>query len=146
VKTFRPSSQILTAVEQVLAENPSSRKSPLEEVTGLLISGRHYSWAGIYLALDRSSSSPLQEAGVHPAHVAVPGTLKKIVVTIKIGGREIGFLNVESDRESAFGPEDRVLLERVSGLLARFLTGRGKYIARRAASVPVPVPRVAVAA
>jgi len=83
---------------------------------------------------------------MHPAHVAVPGTVKKIVVAIKIAGRDVGFLNVESDRWSAFGSEDRVLLERVAGLLARFLTGPGKYLVRRAAaSSPEPTPRAAAA-
>jgi hypothetical protein len=147
VKTYRYTSQILAAVEQLLAANrPSFQDSPLEDVAGLLISGRHYSWAGIYLKLDKNSSSPLQEAGMHPAHVAVPGTVKKIVVAIKIAGREIGFLNVEGAHESAFGAEDRVLLERVAGLLARFLTGPGKYLVRRAvASSPEPTPRAAAA-
>jgi hypothetical protein len=41
-------------------------------------------------------------------------------------------LSVESDREDAFGAEDRVLLEAVADTLARFLAGRGKYLARRA--------------
>jgi hypothetical protein len=147
VKTYRTTSRILADVEQLLAANrPSFHGSPLEEVAGFLISGRHYSWAGIYLTLDKNSSSPLQEAGMHPAQVAVPGTVKKIVVAIKIAGREIGFLNIESDRQSAFGSEDRVLLERVAALLARFLTGPGKYLVRRAtASSPEPTPRAAAA-
>lgn len=147
MKTYCSTSLLLAEVEHLLAAHrPSFHRSPLEEVAGLLISGRHYSWAGIYLTLHKNSSSPLQEAGMHPAHVAVPGTVKKIVVAIKIAGREVGFLNVESDRSSAFGSEDRVLLERVAGLLARFLTGSGKYLVRRAAaSSPEPTPRAAAA-
>jgi putative methionine-R-sulfoxide reductase with GAF domain len=147
VKKYHSASQLVSSIERLLEVNrPSFQHSPLEEVAGLLLSGRHYSWAGIYLTLEKQSSSRLQEAGVHPAHLAVPGTVKKIVVAIKIAGREIGFLNVESDRESAFGAEDRVLLERVAGLLARFLTGRGKYLVRRAAeSLPAPNPRAAAA-
>lgn len=134
MKTYLSSNTILARIERLLAENrPSFHGSPLGEVAGLLIDGRHFSWAGIYLALDKKSSAALEESGVHPAHVAVPGTVKKIVVSIKIAGREIGFLNVESDRRSAFGTEDRVLLERVAALLARFLTGPGKYLVRKAA-------------
>jgi putative methionine-R-sulfoxide reductase with GAF domain len=147
VKTYRSTRQILIDVEQLLAANrPSFNSSPLEKVAELLISGRHYSWAGIYLALNKNSFSPLQEAGGHPAHVAVPGTVKKIVVAIKIAGREVGFLNVESDRQTAFGGEDRVLLERVAGLLARFLTGSGKYLVRRASQIkPSSAPKAAAA-
>ena len=147
MKKYHSASNLVRAIKRLLEVNrPSFQHSPLEEVAALLISGRHYSWAGIYLTLDKRSSSSLQEAGVHPAHLAVPGTVKKIVIAIKIAGREIGFLNVESDRESAFGAEDRVLLERVAGLLARFLTGRGKYLVRRATiSSPAPNPRAAAA-
>ena len=133
MKTYRPTQEVLSSIEALLSANrPSFHHSPLEDVAELLTSGRHYSWVGIYLTLNRKSSSPLQETGVHPAHVAVPGTVKKIVVSIKIAGREIGFLNVESDREASFGAGDRVLLERVAELLARFLTGRGKYLVLKA--------------
>lgn len=148
MRTYRSSSQVVAAVKQLLANNrPSARRSPLGDVAGLLTEGRHYSWVGIYLTLDKNSSSALQESGVHPAHVAMPGTVKKIVVSIKIAGREIGFLSVESDRQNAFGTEDRVLLEDVAGVLARFLTGRGKYLVRKAAAPVKPVsPHKAAAA
>jgi hypothetical protein len=76
--------------------------------------------------------------------MAVSTTRKKILITMKIAGREIGYLNVESDRENAFGPQERVLLERVAGALAGFLTGRGKYLVRKAAK-PTPVPKAAAA-
>ena len=96
------------------------------------------------MSLDKHSSSPLLETAVHPAHVAVPGTRKKVLVAMKIAGREIGFLNVESERENALGPEDRVLLESVADLLARFLTGPGKYLVLKAAK-SVPSPKAAAA-
>jgi hypothetical protein len=59
-------------------------------------------------------------------------------VSMKLAGRELGVLDVESDRENAFGPEDRVLLEDVATTLARFLTGRGKYVVRKARGAAVP--------
>jgi len=99
------------------------------------------------LTLDeKSSSALLEEALIKPNQVAVHGTRKKIVVAMRVGGREIGFLNVESDRESAFGSEDRVLLDRVAGLLARFLAGpRGKYLVLKAAKA-LPTASRAIAA
>lgn len=147
VKSFRSSRRILRDVERVLACNrPSFHGSPLEEVAGLLIEGNHYSWVGIYLALDDRHSSALLEnsQAVHPGQVALPGTRKKIIVSMKIAGREIGHLSVESDRENAFAAEERVLLERVAGILARFLAGRGRYLALRAAK-PGPVRKAAAA-
>ena len=150
MKPFRPTSAVLSDIELVLSNNHPSflrHHSPLEAVAGLLSEGRHYSWVGIYLTLDKKSSPALLDdsAGVHPGQVAVAGTRKKILVAMKIAGRELGFLNVESDRINAFGPEDRVLLDRIAELLARFLTGPGKYLVRKA-SKPTPAPKAAAAA
>lgn len=144
---YRSTNQVAAEVERLLADSrPSFHHSPLGEVAGLLTDGRHYSWVGIYLTLDKKPSTAIEESGMHPAHVAVASTVKKVVVSIKIAGRELGFLNAESDRASAFGPEDRVLLERVAGLLARFLTGPGKYLVRKAAQVKPGSPSKAAAA
>lgn len=59
-------------------------------------------------------------------------TKSEIVLPIRIGGRVLGVIDVESDQPDAFGPEDTVLLKNVSERLARFLTGRGKLILRHA--------------
>ena len=147
VKSYRSTRSLLAEIETALASNrPSFHGSPLEVVAGLLCEGRHYTWAGIYLTLDSKSSPALLQdaADLHPAQVAAAGTRKKILVSMRVAGREVGFLNVESDRENSFGSEDRVLLERVAGLLARFLTGPGKYLVRKAAK-PKPIPRAAAA-
>ncbi len=146
MKPYLPTRDLLANIEQALAENrPSFHHSPLENVAELLAEGRHYGWVGIYLKLDENSAPALLENLVHPAQFAAPGTRKKVIVAMKIAGREVGFLNVESDRENAFGSEERVLLERVAGLLAKFLTGPGKYLVRRA-SEPPPAPKAAAAA
>ena len=147
VKSYRSTRNILADIERLLTTNkPSFHHSPLEDVVGLLCEGRHYGWVGIYLSLNEKSAPALLEnaADVHPGQLAVAGTRKKMVVTMKVAGRELGFLNVESDRENAFGAEDRVLLDRVAGLLARFLAGQGKYLVLKAAK-PAPIPRAAAA-
>jgi putative methionine-R-sulfoxide reductase with GAF domain len=147
VKSYRSARSLISEIQRALARNqPTFHHSPLEDVAELLVEGRHYSWVGIYLTVDSSQSSPLWE-NTHPAHpvqLAFPGTRKKILVSMKVAGREIGHLNVESDRENAFGSGERVLLERVAGLLARFLAGPGKYLVRRAAKGE-PSPKAAAA-
>lgn len=121
-------------IDQLLAAaRPAFHGSPLEKVAGLLADGRHYGWVGIYLTMENHAAAPLVPNAAHPAQFEASGTRKKVIVSIKIAGREIGFLNAESHRENAFGAEERVLLERVAGLLAKFLTGPGKYLVRRAA-------------
>jgi L-methionine (R)-S-oxide reductase len=56
----------------------------------------------------------------------------EIVVPIRIGGRTLGVIDVESDRANNFGNLDRVLLEGVAAMVARFLTSRGKVLVRHA--------------
>ncbi len=58
-------------------------------------------------------------------------TRSEFAAAIKISGRVVGVLNVESERLNGFGKEDRVLLKSVTRQLALFLTGKGKYIVRR---------------
>jgi putative methionine-R-sulfoxide reductase with GAF domain len=146
---YRSAKSILADIQRTLAAKPSIHQSPLEAVAGLLCEGRHYNWVGIYLTLDpKSAPALLQDASeLHPGQIAHPATQKKIIIAMKIAGREVGTLNVESCHEDSFGSEDRVLLERVAGLLARFLTGPGKYLVRKAAKpVKAQAPRAAVAA
>jgi GAF domain-containing protein len=147
VKSYRSTRSLISEIQRKLAANrPSFHHSPLEDIATVLVGGRHYSWVGIYLTVENTHSSALLENAhsAHPGQLAVPGTRKKILVSMKVAAREVGHLSVESDRENAFGSEERVLLERVAGLLARFLAGPGKYLVLRAAK-PGPVPKAAAA-
>ncbi|MBZ5598272.1 MAG: hypothetical protein LAN83_08115 [Acidobacteriia bacterium] len=143
MKTYCSAREMLAEVKRVLAANkPSFHHSPLEDVIELLCRGRHYTWVGIYLAVGKNTPQQLLEAGrdQHPGQVALPETQSKILVSIKLATRELGVLAVESDRENAFGAEDRVLLEQVADVLARFLAGPGKYIARKAREAAAGAP------
>jgi putative methionine-R-sulfoxide reductase with GAF domain len=144
MKSFRSVQATFADIERLLSQKYAPfRCNPLEEVAGILTEARHYSWVGIYLGVGKNSSSALLEAGHHPAQVAVPNTVRKILVAMKIAGRELGYLSVESDRENAFGAEERVLLERVAGLLARFLVGNGKYLMLKATKPEPPLKAAA---
>ena len=59
-------------------------------------------------------------------------TKSELVVPIKIAGRVLGVIDVESDRPDAFGPRDQILLKDVARRLARFLTSTGKRYVRHA--------------
>jgi putative methionine-R-sulfoxide reductase with GAF domain len=145
VKSYRATRDLLADIEHSLAANrPAFHHFPLEKVAELLADGRHYGWVGIYLTVDSKSTPAALEKFVHPAQFASAGTRKKVIVSMKIAGREIGFLNVESNRENAFGSAERVLLERVASLLAKFLAGPGKYLVRKAIR-PEATPRAAAA-
>jgi putative methionine-R-sulfoxide reductase with GAF domain len=47
-----------------------------------------------------------------------PSTRSEIVVPIRYDGRVVGEIDVDSDRPAAFGPEDRVFLERIALLIS----------------------------
>jgi putative methionine-R-sulfoxide reductase with GAF domain len=131
LKYFRPTRQLLAEIRRVLAQKPSVHESAIDAVIELLISGRHYSWAGLYLALNGGGQQALAMGGDHPEHMALPQTRSKILISVKTAGRELGVLSVENDRAN-FRAEDRVLLENVADALARFLSGPGKYLVRKA--------------
>lgn len=134
MKAYRSTRQLRADVEHLLAvSRPSAHQSPLEDVIDLLGRGRHYAWVGIFLAVGENVPQHLLGGGGDaPIEVALPETRSKILISIKLASRELGILSVESDRENAFGVEDRVLLEAVGDALARFLTGPGKYLVRKA--------------
>ena len=120
-------------VEAILASSqPSFHHSPLEDVIELLCRGRHYAWVGIYLAAGENGSQPSPAPGRDaPGQLALPETLTKMLISIQLASRELGILSVESNHENGFGTEDRILLKGVAHALARFLSGRGKYLARK---------------
>jgi GAF domain-containing protein len=132
LKVYRPTGQLLADVECLLAANrPDAHHSPLEDVIDLLCRGRHYAWAGVFLAVADGATQPAMAAG-SLGELTLPETRSKLLVTMTSASRELGVLSVESDRENAFGTQDRVLLEAVADTLARFLAGNGKYLVRRA--------------
>jgi hypothetical protein len=132
LKVYSPTRQLLADVECLLAANrPDAHRSPLEDVINLLCRGRHYASVGIFLAIAEVATQPSMATG-SLGEVTLPETRSKILVTMKLASRELGVLSVESDRENAFGTQDRVLLEAVADTLGRFLVGNGKYLVRRA--------------
>lgn len=134
MKTYRATAGLLAEIERRLASSqPSFHHSPLQDVIELLSLGRHYTWIGIYLAAGTNGQQLLGAGGEpHPSQMAGAETKSKILISIKLAGHELGILDVESNRENAFGPRDRVLLENVANLLARFLAGPGRYLASKA--------------
>lgn len=133
LKVYCSTRQLLADVERLLAASrPDAHHSPLEDVIDLLCRGRHYAWVGIFLAVADGATLRSMGAGSPPAEVALAETRSKILVSMRLASRELGVLSVESDRQNAFGPQDRVLLEAVANALARFLAVRGKYLVRRA--------------
>jgi hypothetical protein len=134
LKTYRSARELLSQVEQTLAANqPSFHHSPLDDIIDALCRGRHYSWVGLYLAVGEKDQHLLSASGESGlTAITQPETRSKILVSLKLASRELGVLAVESDRETAFSPEERVFVEKVAALLARFLAGPGQYLVRKA--------------
>ena len=133
MKTYRSAPAVISDIRRLLAANqPAFHRSPLDEVIDVLSKARHYAWIGIYLAVGDTPQLLGSGGQSGPIAMALPQSRTRILVSMKIAGRELGMIAAESEHENAFGHEDRVLLENVANLLARFLTGPGKYLVRRA--------------
>jgi len=121
LKRYQPTSEVFAQIEQALAAThpqPGDATS-LAQVAAALVDGRQYESAEIYLAVD-SAPRPQRNATADGA---------TWTFSIRVTTRELGVLAVTSKSLSG---EDRVLLGRVSKLLAQFLSGRGKYLLREA--------------
>ena len=130
MKTYRPPRKVIAAIEQLIATTKPSPHPPsvLVRVTKLLCETRNYERAGIFLTVNgrevpRAFSGPAAGANSSGATLSVP---------IKIASRTLGSVRVESPNAEELGVEDRVLLHEVAEILARYLTGKGKYLARKA--------------
>jgi len=61
----------------------------------------------------------VDDVNADPRYLACfPSTRSEVVVPIAYEGRVVGEIDIDSDRPSAFGAEDRAFLERVAELLA----------------------------
>lgn len=144
MRTYRAPRELLAQVREILARKPSPRHAPLLDIITLLCQDRNYSRISVYLA---DSPQQLLAAGGAPRARHSPMEIRsEWLVELKIAGRVIGILEVQSERENAFSGDDRVFLESVASLLAAFLTGPGKYLVRRARqssrqAVPVRGPK-----
>jgi putative methionine-R-sulfoxide reductase with GAF domain len=127
MKKYESPAELLIEIESIFESNrPCAYRSPLNAVVARLQQGRHYGWAGIYIAVDRNT-----RAANAPAQIELAETRSKILISMKLSGRGYGILSVESERKT-FRPEDRVFLEQVANLGARFLAGPGRYLVRKA--------------
>jgi putative methionine-R-sulfoxide reductase with GAF domain len=127
MKIYKSTAELLAEIESLFEGNrPCAYRSQLDTVVSLLQEGRHYGWVGIYVAIDQAG-----RAEATAPRVEVAETRSKVRIVVKLSGREYGILSVESERKN-FRPEDRVFLERVAYLTARFLAGPGKYLVRKA--------------
>ncbi|HZQ21381.1 MAG TPA: hypothetical protein VFA89_00995 [Terriglobales bacterium] len=131
MKTYRPVRAVLSEVHRLLTSKAPAHSSPLEDVADVLSDARHYTWVGIYLTFDSKTTQNLA-GGEELTRFASPDSCAKMLFSMKMAAREIGVLAVETHHEFGFGRDDRVMLENVAEELARFLSGPGKYLARRA--------------
>lgn len=126
---YRPPRELLAELDEILARKYSpTDDSPLDQAVELLHEGRHYYWTRIYLVTGARADLQASRGPQSPGSEIK----SKVVQPIKIVGRVLGEIVVESDRDNAFSPKERVLLKEVGKRLARFLTGRGKYLVRKA--------------
>jgi len=155
LKKAHPSPRVLVAEAKRVLDSwrPSVRHSPLDQVLELLGEGRGYESLSIYLVLgDRvnlvahegtapaSDSLGFGEGNIGSAakngitkskdiSVGEPKGRPELAVPIKLAGRVLGVLHVESSRLSS---KDNIMVHEVTHLIARSLTSNGKHLVRKA--------------
>jgi hypothetical protein len=135
LKTYVLPRKLLSEIDEVLAQRPNPRRSPLQAVVDLLHEGRNYFFTGAFLRaedLTQEQTFARQQRERHH-HVANIEVTKKseFAAPIKIGVHVLGLLKVESGRPDGISSQDRVLIEAVAERLARFLSTDGRYLLRR---------------
>ena len=113
----------------IAAEKPApNRPSVLARVAKLLCDSRNYQRTGIFLAaggleMPRAFSGSESGAGQRGPELSVP---------IGIASHTLGSLRVQLAPDHVFSLEERVLLREVADVLALYLSGKGKYLMRKA--------------
>ncbi len=130
MKTYRSPRNVVTEVKRLIATDKPSPRPPsaLAHILKLLCDSRKYERAGIFLVVNgrevpRAFSGPQAVASQPGPELSVP---------IKIAGRTLGSLRVQLAPGHGWSAEERVLLHEVAEILAVYLTGKGRYLVRKA--------------
>ena len=129
MKTYLLPRKLVAQIKQLIATYKPSPRPPsaLVRILKLLCEGRHYERAGIFLAVN-GREVPRAFGGSQ----ASAGELRpELVVPIKIATYSIGSLRVQAAPGRAFSSQERILLRQVAKILARYLSGKGKYLVRK---------------
>jgi hypothetical protein len=112
----------------IVADKPSPHPpSALARIAKVLCDGRHYQRTGIYLMID-DREVPRAISG----QPVISDSAADLSVPIKIASQTLGSLRVQLEAGHSSSFEERVLLHEVAGILAVYLTGKGKYLVRKA--------------
>ena len=129
MKTYHSPRSVVAEIQRVIvADKPSPHPpSALARIAKVLCDGRRYQRACIYLMVE-GREVPRALSGSQTASQ----TATDLSVPIKIASQTLGSLRVqlEAGRSSSF--EERVLLHEVAEILSVYLTGKGKYLVRKA--------------
>jgi hypothetical protein len=128
LKTYRSPQRVVADIKQLIAADKPSPHPPsvLVRILKLLCEARNYERAAIFLVIG-GREVPRAVSGSETA-----ANRPELTVSIKIAGRTLGSLRAVPARGHEASSEERVLLREVADLLALYLTGKGKYLTRKA--------------
>jgi len=70
-------------------------------------------------AVSRGETIVVDDVNADPRYLACSlETKSEIVIPIRVGGKIIGELDIDSDRRAAFSPEDKKLMEKAAEIIA----------------------------
>ena len=129
MKTYRSPRNVVAEIERLVAADKPSPHPPsaLARIAKLLCDSRNYQRAGIYLLID-GREVPRAFSGSQTA--SQPGT--DLSLPVKIASETLGSLRVQLAPGHTSSFEERVLLHEVAEILALYLSGKGRYLVRKA--------------
>jgi hypothetical protein len=130
VKTYRSPRNVVAEIKRLIAADKPSPHPPsaLARILKQLCESRHYQRAGVFLVV-AGREVPRAFSGPQAA-TSKPGP--ELSVPIKIASHALGSLRVQLAPGQVFSPEERVLLRQVAGVLALYLSSKGKYLVLKA--------------
>jgi len=130
LKTYRSPRNVVAEIKRLIATDKPSPRPPsaLVRILKLLCDSRNYERAGVFL-LVAGREVPRAFSGTEAVTTQWGPELS---VPIKIAGRALGSLRVQLAPGHGFSPQERVFLHQVAQILALYLTGKGKYVVRKA--------------
>jgi hypothetical protein len=129
LKTYRSPRTVVAAIERLIAAGKPSPHPPsaLARVARQLCDDRHYQRVGVYLMVDGREVPRALSGGE-----ATSRTGTDLIAPIRIASHTLGSLRVQLAPGRAANMQERVLLQDVARILSLYLSGKGRYLVRKA--------------
>jgi putative methionine-R-sulfoxide reductase with GAF domain len=122
--------ELLRASENLLSRRRRETLEVLDELAALICNHRRYEFVGIYLAAGKRTVSQA-ESGIAKGPRVNAAPEGELAVPVRIAGRTLGLLVVQSEPGRRVSRQDAVVLKQICARLAVYLATEGKALRRK---------------